>query len=108
MLGKFSSDRSRGIVFFPLTIGDHVMIEENCVVQAASIGSFVHIGKNCIIVLSIVALLIKQAKRCILKDCCRIEDNTVLAPDTVVAPRSVMSGSPGCDNACLCLPCLLT
>lgn len=38
------------MAFFPLHIGDNVLIEEDCVVNAAQIGSYVHIGKNCIIV----------------------------------------------------------
>ena len=38
------------VAFFPLHIGDHVMIEEDCIVNAAQIGSFVYIGKNCVIV----------------------------------------------------------
>ncbi|XP_044308556.1 dynactin subunit 5 isoform X2 [Varanus komodoensis] len=43
---------SKGVAFFPLHIGDHVFIEEDCVVNAAQIGSYVHIGKNCVIVRS--------------------------------------------------------
>uniref|UniRef100_H2ZTX4 Dynactin subunit 5 n=1 Tax=Latimeria chalumnae TaxID=7897 RepID=H2ZTX4_LATCH len=45
---------SKGVAFFPLHIGDHVFIEEDCVVNAAQIGSYVHIGKNCVIVSMIV------------------------------------------------------
>ena len=30
-----------------------------------------------------------------LKDCCAIADNTVLAPETVVPPFTLFSGSPG-------------
>uniref|UniRef100_A0AC11D095 Dynactin subunit 5 n=1 Tax=Ovis aries TaxID=9940 RepID=A0AC11D095_SHEEP len=40
---------SKGVAFFPLHIGDHVFIEEDCVVNAAQIGSYVHVGKNCVI-----------------------------------------------------------
>ena len=40
------------VAFFPLHIGDHVIIEEDCVVNAAQVGSYVHIGKNCVIVSS--------------------------------------------------------
>ena len=35
----------KGVAFFPLHIGDHVLIEEDCVVNAAQVGSYVHIGK---------------------------------------------------------------
>lgn len=38
------------VAFFPLHIGDHVMIEEDCIVNAAQLGSYVYIGKNCVIV----------------------------------------------------------
>lgn len=30
-----------------------------------------------------------------LKDCCIIEDNTILAPETVVSPFTRYGGSPG-------------
>lgn len=38
------------MAFFPLHIGDHVFIDEDCIINAAQIGSYVHIGKNCVIV----------------------------------------------------------
>ena len=41
---------SLSVAFFPLHIGDHVLIEEDSIVNAAQVGSFVHIGKNCVIV----------------------------------------------------------
>jgi len=72
-----------GIAFFPLTIGDNVIVGDNTVISAASIGSCVHIGKNCVI-----------AKQCILKDCCRIPDNTILPPNTIVPPFTAYSGKP--------------
>lgn len=34
------------IAYIPMTIGDHVMIEENSIVEAAAIGDCTHIGKN--------------------------------------------------------------
>ena len=43
------------VAFFPLHIGDHVMIEEGSVVNAAQVGSYVHIGKNCVIVRTITS-----------------------------------------------------
>ncbi|XP_077489849.1 dynactin 5, p25 subunit isoform X2 [Amblyomma americanum] len=75
---------SKGVAFFPLHIGDHVFIGEGTVVNAGHVGSFVYIGKNCVI-----------GRRSVLKDCCMIEDNTVLAPETVVPAFAVFSGSPG-------------
>ncbi|XP_054381736.1 dynactin subunit 5-like [Pongo abelii] len=76
---------SKGVEFFPLHIGDHVFIEEECVVNAAQIGYCIHVGKNCVI-----------GCRCLLKDCCKILDNTALPPETVVPPFTVFSGCPGC------------
>lgn len=75
---------SKGVAFFPLQIGDHVLIEEDSIVNAAHVGSYVHIGKNCVI-----------GRRSVLKDCCAIADNTILPPETVVPPFTVYSGSPG-------------
>ncbi|RKP10323.1 trimeric LpxA-like protein [Thamnocephalis sphaerospora] len=70
--------------YYPIKIGDHVVIGEGTIVEAASIGSFVYIGKNCVI-----------GRFAIIKDCVRIEDNTVIAPNTVVSSFSVYAGSPG-------------
>ena len=36
--------------FYPLQIGDNVIVEEDTIVNASSVGSYVHIGKNCAIV----------------------------------------------------------
>ena len=36
--------------FYPLQIGDNVIIGEDSVINASSIGSFVYVGKNCVIV----------------------------------------------------------
>ena len=51
------------VAFFPLHIGDHVFIEEDCVVNAAQIGSYVHIGKNCVIVSGMKAHIHKHLSR---------------------------------------------
>lgn len=74
---------SKGVAFLPMSIGDHVFIGEDTVVNAASIGSYVFIGKNCVI-----------GKHCILKDCCVITDGTVLPQGTVVPAFAVYTGSP--------------
>ncbi len=49
-----------GFAFFPIHIGDYVVIEDDCIINAATIGSFVHIGKGAIVVsiLSITKLII--------------------------------------------------
>jgi dynactin-5 len=94
----------RGFAFFPLTIGENVMIGESSIVEAASIGRNVQIGKDCIIVggdilcfcAALTALVPSaKSKRCILKDCCCILDGTILAPDTTVPPFTIFGGSPG-------------
>ena len=36
-----------------------------------------------------------QGRFSVIKDCVRIEDGTVIPPNTVIAPFSVYSGEPG-------------
>jgi dynactin-5 len=38
------------VAFIPLSIGDHVLIEQDTIVEAAAIGESSHIGQKCIIV----------------------------------------------------------
>jgi len=73
----------KGVAFFPLHIGDHVMIGEGTVVNAAQVGSYVNIGRNVVI-----------GRRCVIKDCCAIADNAVLPPETVVPPFTLWAGNP--------------
>ncbi|KAI4493035.1 hypothetical protein M0802_009747 [Mischocyttarus mexicanus] len=74
---------SRGVAFFPLTMGDHVFVGEKAVVNAALVGSYVYIGKNAVI-----------GRRSILKDCCYIEDGAVVPPETIVPSFTRFSGNP--------------
>ncbi|KNC79736.1 hypothetical protein SARC_07875 [Sphaeroforma arctica JP610] len=69
--------------YYRQQIGSHVVIGRECVVNAAAIGSYVRIGNDVII-----------GQGCVIKDCVRIEDGAVLPPDMVVAPFSVVGGSP--------------
>ncbi|KAJ1943580.1 hypothetical protein FBU59_002868 [Linderina macrospora] len=69
--------------YYPMKIGDHVDIGANTIVEAASIGSHVRIGKNCVI-----------GRFAIIKDCCEIEDGTVIAPNTVIPSFSVVANGP--------------
>ena len=74
-----------GFAFFPQTVGDNVCIGAGAVVEAAYVGTNVRIGADAVV-----------GKRCILKDCCRVEAGTVLPPDSVVPPFSVVGGGvPG-------------
>lgn len=53
-------------------------------VEAAVVGNWVKIGKDCVI-----------GKFSIIKDCVRIEDGTVIAPNTVIPSFSLVRGRPG-------------
>jgi dynactin 5 len=69
--------------FIPITIGANTYIGKDCIVEAASIGLGCNIGENSIL-----------SKRCILKDYVRIEPNTIVPPDMVIPPMSIVSGIP--------------
>jgi len=70
--------------FYPMKLGDHVFVGEGAVVEAAVVGSMVHIGANSVI-----------GKFSIIKDCVRIEEGTVVAPNTIIPPYSRVAGRPG-------------
>ncbi|KAH7732014.1 dynactin 5 [Aphelenchoides avenae] len=74
---------SKGLTFFPITFGEHVMIESDCVIAAVAVGSYVHIGKNVTI-----------GQSCVIKDCCEIRPNSVVPADTVIPPFSIVAGNP--------------
>jgi len=70
-------------VRIPMSVGDYVSIDRNCVIEAASIGSNVIIGKRCVI-----------GQRCVLMDGCQILDGSILADNTVVPSYTIFSGVP--------------
>lgn len=74
----------------PLSMGSHTRIGRNTVVRSLSIGSNVHIGSDCLLY-----------PRSVVKDCCIIEDGTVIPPDMVVPPFSRVRGVPGRVVGCL-------
>lgn len=98
-----------------MTVGNLTHIGKRCSIEAAYIGSNVEIGDDCKIVSSppcrcVVRFALctewgtllswplpssVQSPRCIIKDCCRIEDKTVLPPDAVIPPFSLVAGNPG-------------
>ncbi|KAI8815830.1 trimeric LpxA-like protein [Fimicolochytrium jonesii] len=69
--------------YYPMKIADHVTIGEDSVIEAAQVGSYVEIGKNCVI-----------GRFAIIKDCSRILDGSVVAPNTVIPSFSVYAGNP--------------
>ena len=80
-----------------------MVIGEDSIINASTIGSYVYIGKNCVIVSQccqspphpLTPSHPPQSRSCILKDCCKVADNAVLPPETVVPPFSIFTGSPG-------------
>jgi dynactin-5 len=69
--------------FIPVTIGSHSYIGKNCVIQAAVI------GVGCLIEDDVVL-----SKRCILKDFVYVMAGSVVPPDMVCPPFSIVEGSP--------------
>ncbi|CEH11871.1 Dynactin, subunit p25 [Ceraceosorus bombacis] len=69
--------------YYPIKIGDHVIIGAGSILEAAVVGSCVDIGRNVII-----------GKFAVIKDGVRILDNSVLAPGQVVISGTVWGGSP--------------
>ena len=53
--------------FYPLQIGDNVIIEEDTVVNASAVGSYVHVGKNCVIVSMIYMCVCKRISECVVR-----------------------------------------
>ncbi|KAH9417406.1 dynactin 5, p25 subunit [Dermatophagoides pteronyssinus] len=78
---------TKGVAFNPMTIGEHVYIGEDTIVNAAEIGSYVYIGNNCVI-----------GRYCKLKDGCYIADNSVIPHGINVPAFGIYSGSPATYN----------
>ncbi|KAK0531766.1 hypothetical protein OC835_003562 [Tilletia horrida] len=70
--------------YYPTKLGDHVSVGPNTVLEAQTVGNYVEIGANCVI-----------GRFVNIKDCARILDGTVLAPNTVVPSLTIWAGSPG-------------
>lgn len=71
-------------VYYPMKIGDYVDIGVSSIVESANIASYVHVGARC-----------KLGNMSIIKEGSIIEDDSEVAPYTVVAPFSRVSGRPG-------------
>uniref|UniRef100_A0A7S0C6H6 Dynactin subunit 5 n=1 Tax=Proboscia inermis TaxID=420281 RepID=A0A7S0C6H6_9STRA len=69
--------------YLPITVGNNTRIGKYCVIEATAVGSSVFIGDDVVL-----------SKRCIIKDCCRIEDGTVVPSDMVIPPFSIVKGCP--------------
>jgi dynactin 5 len=67
-----------------MKLGDHIHIGSNTIIEAANIGSYVSIGSN-----------VQIGKFAIIKDCVRIEDDTVIPPNATIPSFSIVSGKPG-------------
>ncbi|CAI4223119.1 unnamed protein product [Auanema sp. JU1783] len=74
---------NNGPSMFPVHIGEHVMIREDCVISAAQICSYVYIGAGSII-----------GRSAIIKEGCRVLPGSVIAPDSVFPPFSKIGGNP--------------
>jgi dynactin-5 len=67
----------------PLTIGPHCSLGKHCTVEAAVIGAGCTVDDNCTL-----------SPRCILKDYVHVVAGTVVPPDMVCPPFSVIAGAP--------------
>ena len=70
--------------YYPMKLGDHIYIGSGTIIEAANIGSYVSIGSN-----------VQIGKFAIIKDCVRIEDDTVIPPNATIPSFSIVSGKPG-------------
>ena len=70
--------------YIPQTIGKNTRIGSDCIIESACIGVGCNIGNHC-----------KLLPRSILKDYVHVKDNTVISPDMVIPPFSIVEGIPG-------------
>jgi dynactin 5 len=75
-----------------MKLGDHIHVGSGTTLEAAQIGSYVSIGSNCQI-----------GKFAIIKDCVRIEDDTVIPPNATIPGFSIVAGKPGAGIASMLL-----
>ncbi|CAJ0954971.1 unnamed protein product, partial [Mesorhabditis belari] len=69
--------------FIHVKIGDHVFIGKSCIIMAGQISSYCHIGDGAIL-----------GQSCVLKECCEVQAEAVIAPDSVFPPFSLIGGNP--------------
>ena len=69
--------------YYPLKMGEHVLIAPDAVVEAAVVGSYVHVGRGAVV-----------GKFAILKDYVRVLDGAVVPPGMVVPSFSIVAGRP--------------
>ena len=67
-----------------MKLGDHIHVGSQSIIECAQIGSYVSIGSN-----------VQVGKFAVIKDCVRIEDDTVIPPNATIPSFSVVSGRPG-------------
>jgi dynactin 5 len=70
-----------------MKLGDHIHIGSGTTIEAAQIGSYVSIGSN-----------VQIGKFAVIKDCVRIQDDTVIPPNAMIPSFSIVSGKPGAST----------
>uniref|UniRef100_A0AC34RMB3 Dynactin subunit 5 n=1 Tax=Panagrolaimus sp. JU765 TaxID=591449 RepID=A0AC34RMB3_9BILA len=73
----------RGAMYLKCLMGDYIMIDEDCIVEAVQIGNYVHIGAGSVI-----------GNSTVIKDCVQVLPGTVIPPNQVIPPFSIVGGHP--------------
>ncbi|KAI3658306.1 hypothetical protein MP638_004139 [Amoeboaphelidium occidentale] len=63
--------------YYPMKFGEYVFIGDRSIIESVLIGSRVYIGKDCVINAFVI-----------IRDCCYIEDNTLIPSNTCIPPYS--------------------